>query len=193
MGLGWFCKQLRAEKTMLDLVPRRLMGVAEQLLGAGTLVEPDESPAPDDAPKKSDNGVGIGQHVRGVINVMPELPDAPRVAAAGRCHTDGHPFSLGVVAYLSDVLPGGGSFSVWPRRTCDIRSVPTLACSQAACLRSGEMWAVTPPTEAARSAGGSARSSSIAWARIRHRRQRDGQESGRGSSKDCSCSPRLAC
>ena len=100
---------------MLDLVPRRLMGVAEQLLGAGTLVEPDESPAPDDAPKKSDNGVGIGQHVRGVINVMPELPDAPRVAAAGRCHTDGHPFSLGVVAYLSDVLPGGGSFSVWPR------------------------------------------------------------------------------
>ena len=96
---------------MLDLVPRRLMCVAEQLLGAGTLVEPDESPAPDGAPKKSDNGVGIGQHVRGVINVMPELPDAPRVAAAGRCHTDGHPFSLGVVAYLSDVLPGGGSFT----------------------------------------------------------------------------------
>ena len=83
MGLGWFCKQLRAEKIMLDLVPRRLMCVAEQLLGAGTLVEPDESPAPDGAPKKSDNGVGIGQHVRGVINVMPELPDAPRVAAAG--------------------------------------------------------------------------------------------------------------
>ena len=91
------------------------MGAAEQLLGVGTLVEPDEGPVPPDGPKKSDNGVGIGRHVRGVVNVMPELADAPRVASAGRCHTDGHLFSLGVVAYLDDVLPGGGSFTVWPR------------------------------------------------------------------------------
>jgi hypothetical protein len=30
--------------------------------------------------------------------------------SALNCHTDGHPFHLGVVGYIDDVPPGGGSF-----------------------------------------------------------------------------------
>eukprot|EP01045_Picozoa_sp_COSAG04_P032293 COSAG04_NODE_6281_length_1366_cov_1.806630_1_plen_80_part_10 len=50
---------------------------------------------------------------------------------------------------------------------------------------------MAPPTEAARSAGGSARSSSIAWARIRHSRQGDMQASERGGSDGVALSPLL--
>lgn len=116
----WYCKRSRASTLMLDLVPRRLMAAAEQLLGEGTLVSPDEGRPPDDAPKKTGaadmpgNERGIGQHLRGVISIMPQPPDAPRAPQTG-LHVDGHPFSLGVCAYLDVVPPGAGAFACWPR------------------------------------------------------------------------------
>ncbi len=68
-----------------------VMGMAEQLLGEGKLVEPDR--------------------IRGIYCVLPEGDAAPRPLG---CHVDAHPFHLGVVGYIDDVEPGGGGFTVWP-------------------------------------------------------------------------------
>ena len=143
-GQRWFCKVLRPDAVLLDLVARRCTPLAEQLLGAGRLVEVSPLPVADtDGPKRSDGTVGIGQHLRGVMCQLPERPDAPRLpqrgchivrtrappAACNRCVSpgyfshrrrcvtlqDAHPFSLCCVTYLWDTPPGAGAFTVWPR------------------------------------------------------------------------------
>jgi len=78
---------------MVQLLPKNpiVWGIAEQLLGAGTLPEPER--------------------VRGIYNILPE-GDAPEQPY--RCHVDQHPFNLGVVAYIDNVPPNGGGFTVWP-------------------------------------------------------------------------------
>ena len=65
--------------------------MAEQMLGKGSLQEPDR--------------------IRGIYCTLPfgNHPKPPLT-----CHVDGHPFHLGVVGYIDDVAPTGGSFSVWP-------------------------------------------------------------------------------
>lgn len=51
------------------------------------------------------------ERVRGIYLVFPEgdVPERPV-----RLHVDQHPFHLGAVAYIDDVPPGGGGFTVWP-------------------------------------------------------------------------------
>ena len=48
------------------------------------------------------------EYVRGLYPVFPTRSRAPH----GHC--DRHEFQVGVVLYLSDVLPAGGGFTVWP-------------------------------------------------------------------------------
>ncbi|HYJ06680.1 MAG TPA: phytanoyl-CoA dioxygenase family protein [Chthoniobacterales bacterium] len=48
------------------------------------------------------------EYVRGLYPVFPTRSRAPH----GHC--DRHKFQVGVVLYLSDVLTGGGGFTVWP-------------------------------------------------------------------------------
>jgi hypothetical protein len=48
------------------------------------------------------------EYVRGLYPVFPTRSRAPQ----GHC--DHHKFQVGVVLYLSDVLPDGGGFTVWP-------------------------------------------------------------------------------
>eukprot|EP01052_Picozoa_sp_SAG31_P014623 SAG31_NODE_916_length_11047_cov_3.507033_5_plen_233_part_00 len=110
-----FDRSLVAEPILLDLLPRRCFAVAEQLLGAGTLVPPTEGPADVSGPKLSGGGVAGGQHLRGIISRPPDLPGTSRRTAGRGCHVDAHPFSLGAVAYLWDVSPGNGEFTVFPR------------------------------------------------------------------------------
>ena len=65
--------------------------MAEQMLGEGQLVQPER--------------------IRGIYCTLPYGDHPPQTLG---CHTDGHPFHLGVVGYIDDVPPGGGSFMVWP-------------------------------------------------------------------------------
>ena len=92
-GFSWKYRRQGGEQWMIDLLPKNpsVWAIAEQLLGAGTLVEPDR--------------------VRGVYCMMPEgdLPEHPYY-----CHVDQHAFHLGTVAYVDDVDPDGGGFNVWP-------------------------------------------------------------------------------
>ena len=69
-----------------------IWGMAEQLLGEGNLVVPER--------------------IRGIYCLLPEgnIPQRPVT-----CHTDAHPFHLGVVGYIDDVPPNGGGFWVWPK------------------------------------------------------------------------------
>ena len=69
-----------------------IWGMTEQLLGEGNLVVPER--------------------IRGIYCLLPEgnIPQRPVT-----CHTDAHPFHLGVVGYIDDVPPNGGGFWVWPK------------------------------------------------------------------------------
>lgn len=89
----WKYRAPGREAWMIDLLPKNpwVWAIAEQLLGQGTLPEPER--------------------VRGIYAILPE-GDAPE--RPYRCHVDQHPFHLGVVAYLDTVPPHGGGFTVWP-------------------------------------------------------------------------------
>jgi hypothetical protein len=89
----WKHREPGGEPWMVDLLARNptIRGVAEQLLGQGTLQE--------------------AERVRGIYCIFPEgdTPEHPM-----RLHVDRHPFHLSVVGYIDDVPPGGGGFTVWP-------------------------------------------------------------------------------
>ena len=90
----WNYREPGSEQFMVNLLPKNpsIWGMAEQLLGEGTLVEPDR--------------------IRGIYCTLP-YGNVEKKASTG-CHVDAHPFHLGVVGYIDDVLPEGGSFTVWP-------------------------------------------------------------------------------
>lgn len=75
---------------MLPLDPR-VHAVAEALLGRGQ-VEPTE-------------------RIRGIYPIFPAWL-LRRAKPSG--HIDRHIYQIGVIAYLADVKPGGGGFTVWP-------------------------------------------------------------------------------
>jgi len=141
-----------AERLMLDLGPRALWQIAEQLLGKGTVVWPagrDESgftTGPcfmcDDAvgglashmgtdaadlPEKSFTTNGAlrlpatgpvwlnGQGTRGLYCTLPQSPppgpDYPSAHSDGACYGR---FRLQMSAYIDDLPPDSGGFTVWP-------------------------------------------------------------------------------
>lgn len=51
--------------------------------------------------------------IRGIYATLP-IADRDHSQFQLTPHTDSHDFSLGVVAYLRDVKPSGGGFTVWP-------------------------------------------------------------------------------
>lgn len=152
-GTIWKERMAGGEELMLDMLPRQLHGIAEQLLGKGQVLPADGSSVgqmlgvPDDENfvrvleerGKSDIGADalcarwlhklatedwpvkkppeanlhdmfvVGTRSRGIYATLPSLPDADRQPPGpGRGgHNDGHPFQLGVEAYIDDVPPNG--------------------------------------------------------------------------------------
>ena len=92
-GCYWCYREPGNEDWMTRLLATdpSVWGMAEQLLGAGSLQTP----------------AGI----RGIYCIMPE-GDVPKRPYG--CHVDAHPFHLGVVGYIDRVGPNGGGFTVWP-------------------------------------------------------------------------------
>lgn len=96
-GFTWKYREPGGEDWMIRLLAKdpSVWGIAEQLLGAHTLQEPER--------------------MRGIYCMMPE-GDAP--LRPYHCHVDQHPFHLGVVGYIDTVPPNGGGFTVWPGSHC---------------------------------------------------------------------------
>lgn len=116
-GYRWQQRQFGTEQLMIDLVFNPVLcEIAEQLLGENTLRAPvvggtlmgTQGPAWPGGPV--DPALGT-QGVRGIYCTLP-YGDKPREPDS--CHTDGHPFNLGVVGLLGDVPRDGGAFKVWP-------------------------------------------------------------------------------
>lgn len=95
-GFNWQVRHVAREELLLDLVPRTVLPVAEQLLGAGTVAEP--------------------MGTRGFYCYLPRPPSAPRESDATGAHVDGwvNRVRLEAVGYFDDVPPGGGGFQCWP-------------------------------------------------------------------------------
>ena len=92
-GFRWNFREPGGEPWMVRLLATepKVWAMAEQMLGEGQLVQPER--------------------IRGIYCTLPYGDHPPQALG---CHTDAHPFHLGVVGYIDDVPPGGGSFMVWP-------------------------------------------------------------------------------
>ena len=93
-GFSWKYREPGEEDWMIEMLATNttVWGWAEQMLGEGTLIRPE--------------------NIRGIYCRMPE-GDHPEGKLT--CHTDGHPFHLGIVGLIDHVPPNGGAFTVWPR------------------------------------------------------------------------------
>ena len=89
----WKYRRIGAEPWIVGMLATdpAIFAMAERMLGAGELQPPER--------------------IRGIYSILP-FGDRPRPPVG--CHCDGHPFHLGVVGYIDDVVPAGGGFCVWP-------------------------------------------------------------------------------
>lgn len=116
-GFRWQLRRIGAHPLLLDLVYcETLVSAAESLLGAGTLRQPIVHGTPMGAYGAAWPGgpVDPALGTEGIRGIYCTLPYGEYEPAGVGCHTDGHPFHLGVVGLINDVPPGGGGFQVWP-------------------------------------------------------------------------------
>ncbi len=92
-GFRWAYREPGDKEWMIRLLATepKIWSMVEQMLGVGQVVLPER--------------------IRGIYCTLPYGDHPPQKL---NCHTDGHPFHVGVVGYIDDVPPGGGSFMVWP-------------------------------------------------------------------------------
>ena len=117
-GYLWQLRECGTEQLLIDLAySANVCAVAEQLLGEGMLAMPTVGGKPmgSDGPAwpGGPTDPAITDGIRGIYCTRP-YAEEDRETARDRCHTDGHPFHLGLVGLLADVPPSGGAFKVWP-------------------------------------------------------------------------------
>jgi hypothetical protein len=115
-GYRWLNRTLGVSAPVIAVIYSEIIcSMAEQLLG-----DPLRQAVVDGTPMGSHGPAWPGgptdpvvgtEGARGVYCTLP-YGDKPRQADA--CHTDGHPFQLGVVGLLDDTPKAGGAFKVWP-------------------------------------------------------------------------------
>lgn len=115
-GYRWLNRTLGVSAEVVDLIySDEICAMAEQLLGS-----PLRQAAVGGTPMGSQGSAWPGgptdpatgtEAARGVYCTLP-YGDKPRQPDA--CHTDGHPFQLGVVGLIDDTPEDGGAFKVWP-------------------------------------------------------------------------------
>lgn len=116
-GYRWQQRQCGTTQLLINLVyNERLCGFAEQLLGKGTLQEPvvGGTPMGTFGAAWPDGPVDPARGTQGVRGIYATLPYGEKAREPDQCHTDGHPFNLGIVGLINDVPPDGGAFKVWP-------------------------------------------------------------------------------
>lgn len=115
-GYRWLNRRLGVHPAVVDLVyGTALTGIASQLLG-DTLREPvvNGTPMGSRGPAWPGGPTDPALGTQGARGVYCTLPYGGKAREPDRCHTDGHPFQLGVVALLDETPSDGGAFKVWP-------------------------------------------------------------------------------
>lgn len=117
-GYRWQLRRVGTDPALIDLVfCDRLVAAAQALLGEGTL----RMPVPYGTPMGTQGATWPGGPVdpalgtEGIRGIYCTLPYGEYRSNAIGCHTDGHPFNLGIVGLIDDVPADGGAFKVWPR------------------------------------------------------------------------------
>ena len=116
MGYRWLNRYLGVTEDVVNLIySDAICAMAQQLLGGKlrqviTDGEAMGSRGPAWPGGPTDPALGVDA-ARGVYCTLP-YGDKPREPDA--CHTDGHPFQLGVVGLIDDSPQDGGAFKVWP-------------------------------------------------------------------------------
>ena len=115
-GYRWLNRHLGVNADVISLIySESICAMAQQLLG-GNLRQAVV------------NGLPMGSHGTawpggptdpalgndGARGVYCTLPYGNKARGPDGCHTDGHPFQLGVVGLLDDCPEDGGAFKVWP-------------------------------------------------------------------------------
>ena len=115
-GYRWQLRSVGTEPLLIALVfSTTLQAIATQLLGDNTLRPPHVGGRPMGTHGAAWPGGPVdpadNEGARGIYATLP-YGDRPR--ESDRCHTDGHPFNLGMVGLIDSVPRDGGGFKVWP-------------------------------------------------------------------------------
>ncbi len=116
-GYRWLNRNLGVTQEVIDLIySPAICAMAEQLLG-GELRQAivDGSPMGSQGPAWPGGPTDPALANEGARGVYCTLPYGDKPREADTCHTDGHPFQLGVVGLIDDTPAGGGAFKVWPK------------------------------------------------------------------------------
>lgn len=115
-GHRWLNRALGVSETVIDLIySERISAMAEALLG-GPLRQAvvDGSPMGSEGPAWPGGPTDPALANEGARGVYCTLPYGAKAREPDACHTDGHPFQLGVVGLIDDIPEDGGAFKVWP-------------------------------------------------------------------------------
>ena len=116
-GYRWQLRKAGTESNMVRLVfSETLQAIAQQLLGSDTLIEPviNGSTMGRQGAAWPEGPVDPALGNEGARGIYATLPYKHKDRLPEQCHTDGHPFQLGLGGLIDDVLPAGGGFKVWP-------------------------------------------------------------------------------
>lgn len=116
-GYRWLNRRAGVAQEVIDLIYSEVIcAMALQLVG-GELRQPvvNGTPMGSHGPVWPGGPTDPAQGTEGARGVYCTLPYGDLAREADTCHTDGHPFQLGVVGLIDDCPPDGGAFKVWPQ------------------------------------------------------------------------------
>jgi hypothetical protein len=121
-GYRWLNRTLGVSKPVIDLIySESICAMAEQLLG-GPMRQAvvDGTPMGSAGPAWPGGPTDPAVGTEGARGVYCTLPYGDKSRQPDACHTDGHPFQLGVVGLIDDTPENGGAFKVWPRSHAEL-------------------------------------------------------------------------
>jgi hypothetical protein len=121
-GQGWRLRELSGDEALLDLLPRAIFPLFEQLLGERNVVEPVATSTADSPDPRGTRLRGWplwgGYELRGLYGNLSQerTASSPSFVTAARAgaHVDPMPAHLIASALIADVAPDGGGMALFP-------------------------------------------------------------------------------
>lgn len=89
---------------------------SEPRVKGGASISNSHAPLPEGMDHQDISNLFVaGTRSRGIYGILPQPAGSERRKPGPEgCHSDAHPFHLGVMAYIDDVPPNGGGLRLWP-------------------------------------------------------------------------------